>query len=88
MNHYSCLTVIWYSYNNRKQSFSIFILHHFSSFFLSLRAAKLRIQTGVTAETETVMTTAMDQTAAPIETASGTQTAEAGATVAAGAWDP
>ena len=43
MNHYSCLTIIWYSYNNRKQSFSVFILHHSSSFFLSLHAAKLRI---------------------------------------------
>ena len=43
MNHYSCLTIIWYSYKNRKQSFSVFILHHFSSFFLSLHAAKLRI---------------------------------------------
>ena len=43
MNHYSCLTIIWYSYNNNKQSSSVFILHNSSSFFLSLHAAKLRI---------------------------------------------
>ena len=40
-NHYS---IMWYSYNNGKQSRSVFILHHSSSFFLSLHAAKLRIQ--------------------------------------------
>ena len=33
MNHYSCLTIIWYIYNNKKQSSFVFILH---SFFLSL----------------------------------------------------
>ena len=43
MNHYSCLTIIWYSYDNMKQSFSVFILHHFSSFFLYLHATKLQI---------------------------------------------
>ena len=33
MNHYSCLTIIWYSYNNSKQSYFVF---HFASFFLFL----------------------------------------------------
>ena len=42
MNHYSWLNIIRYSYNNSKQFFFIFILHHSSSVFLSLRATKLR----------------------------------------------